>query len=118
LIGTNPGAIMALDNLSRLSGPRSDALCPLATGSELPERTFYADAGETLIDAQHRMLLTGIEMFLTRGDTVDSPPLVKLEKNLGENRRTAAESASNGEASAVGATRGMVGRGVHGAAQR
>jgi hypothetical protein len=98
LIAATNGAVVALDNLTHLSGWLSDALCRLATGGGLSKRTLYTDVDETLIDAQRPVLLTGIETVLTRGDAVDRALLVELEKIPDDARRTEAELNAEFEA--------------------
>ena len=54
LIAAQNSAILAYDNVSELTGAMSDALCRVATGSGLGERTLYSNLDETLLAVQAR----------------------------------------------------------------
>ena len=88
MIAANNGWIVALDNLSRIGGWMSDALCRLSTGGGFSTRTLYENDEETIFDAQRPVILTGIEELATRGDLLDRSLIVTLP-NIPEDQRRA-----------------------------
>ncbi len=79
--------VLAFDNLSRLPGWLSDALCRLATGGGFATRELYSDRDEALFDAQRPVLLTGIEELATRSDLLDRTIVRYLPAIADERRR-------------------------------
>ena len=86
MIAANNGWVVALDNLSHISGWMSDALCRLSTGGGFSTRELYSDQEEVIFDAQRPVILTGIEELATRGDLLDRSLIVTLP-NIPEDRR-------------------------------
>jgi hypothetical protein len=86
MIAANNGWVIALDNLSHVSGWMSDALCRLSTGGGFSTRELYSDQEEVIFDAQRPVILTGIEELATRGDLLDRSLIVTLP-NIPEDRR-------------------------------
>jgi hypothetical protein len=86
MIAANNGWVVALDNLSHISGWLSDGLCRLSTGGGFSTRTLYENDEETIFDAQRPVILTGIEELATRGDLLDRSLIVTLP-NIPEDRR-------------------------------
>ncbi len=78
MIAANNGWDVVLDNLSRIPGWLSDALCRLSTGGGFSTRTLYENDEETIFDAQRPIILTGIEELPTRGDLLDRSLIVTL----------------------------------------
>lgn len=91
MIAARNGAVVALDNLSRLSRGESDDLCRLATGGGLSTRTLYTNDDETLFSETRPVLLTGIEDLADRGDLLDRAILVGCPTIRPEARRTERE---------------------------
>jgi hypothetical protein len=71
LIAATNSHVVALDNLSGLSGSMSDALCRLITGGGMGKRTLFSDDDETILEAMRPVLLNGIE------DVADRPDLAE-----------------------------------------
>jgi hypothetical protein len=71
MIAATNGWVIALDNLSRVDGWLSDALCRLSTGGGFSTRTLYENSEETILEAQRPVILTGIEELATRSDLLD-----------------------------------------------
>lgn len=71
LLAARNSWLLAIDNLSRLSADLSDALCRIATGGAISERTLYTNLGETLVEVQRPTVLNGIEEFATRPDLAE-----------------------------------------------
>ncbi len=70
-IAANNAWIVAFDNLSRLPGWFSDALCRLATGGGFGTRELYSDDEEVFFDLTRPVLLNGIEDLATRSDLLE-----------------------------------------------
>ncbi|MBM3458848.1 MAG: hypothetical protein FJX77_10000 [Armatimonadetes bacterium] len=91
--------VVALDNLSGLSGDLSDALCRLSTGGGFRVRALYENAEEHVCDARRPIILTGIAEVARRSDLLDRcflltlPPIPeeqrRCEQDLGEEFQTA-----------------------------
>lgn len=80
MISANNGWVAAFDNISRIPGWLSDALCRLATGGGFAARTLYTDREETIFDAQRPALMTGIEELVVRGDLLDRAIIISLPR--------------------------------------
>jgi hypothetical protein len=91
MIAANNGWIVALDNLSRIPGWLSDALCRLSTGGGFATRTLYANDEETIFDATRPIILTGIEELASRSDLLDRTIILQLPRIPDSKRRTEAE---------------------------
>ncbi|HLW61185.1 MAG TPA: hypothetical protein VKV57_14880 [bacterium] len=91
MIAATNSWIVNLDNLSRLSGRMSDALCRLATGGGFATRELYTDAEEALFEAQRPVILNGIEELATRSDLLDRSIIVYLPTIPDERRRAETE---------------------------
>jgi len=90
-LAAHNGWVIALDNLSRLPGWLSDALCRLSTGGGFATRTLFENEEETIFDTQRPVLVTGIEDLASRGDLLDRALVVQLPAILPSRRRTEAE---------------------------
>ncbi|HUY35875.1 MAG TPA: ATP-binding protein [Pirellulales bacterium] len=90
-VAANNSWLVALDNLSRLPGWLSDALCRLSTGGGFATRALYEKDEETIFDAQRPVLITGIEDLATRGDLLDRALVVHLPSIPADRRQTEAE---------------------------
>ena len=91
MIAANNGWVIALDNLSHISGWMSDALCRLSTGGGFSTRELYSNDEEVIFDSQRPVLITGIEELATRGDLLDRSLIVTLANIPEERRRPEAE---------------------------
>jgi hypothetical protein len=90
MIAASNAWTVVLDNLSGLPAWLSDTLCVLSTGGGYATRELYANADETLFDAQRPVILTGIEDVVTRGDLLDRSLALTLPAIPDERRRTEA----------------------------
>lgn len=79
MIAAKNSWFLSLDNLSRLDGWLSDAICRLATGGGLRTRMLYEDTAEVIFSATRPIVLNGIEAVATRGDLVDRSVTIYLE---------------------------------------
>ncbi len=87
-IGAVNGWVVAMDNISSMSGWLSDGLCRLATGGGQATRTLYTNDEETFLDAQRPVVLTGITDFVSRGDLIDRCVFQHLPVIAEDKRRT------------------------------
>lgn len=79
LVGALNGWVLALDNLSYLDPQLSDALCRLATGGAISERSLYTNTEEVLIDVQRPVIVNGIEDLAVRPDLAERGLHIELE---------------------------------------
>jgi hypothetical protein len=78
MITATNGWVISLDNLSRLRGWLSDAICRLSTGGGWATRELYSDTEEIILKAQRPVMLNGIADLAVRGDLVDRSIIVYL----------------------------------------
>jgi hypothetical protein len=83
--------VVALDNLSGLTGWLSDALCRLSTGGGFATRELYSDADEVIFDVMRPAVLTGIEDLATRDDLLDRCVVLQLPTIDDDGRQTERE---------------------------
>jgi len=88
MIAATNSWVVALDNLSRIPPPLSDALCRLATGGGLGTRKLYENDEETLFDAMRPVIVNGIEELATRSDLLDRALVLTLPMIPDDKRRT------------------------------
>jgi hypothetical protein len=91
MIAANNGHVLAFDNLSRLPGWLSDALCRLASGGSFAVRQLYTDDEEVLFQAARPILLNGIEEVISRPDLGDRAIFLTLTPIRDAQRRPEAE---------------------------
>ena len=91
IIAARNGLIIALANVSSLKPWLSDALCRMATGGGFSGRQLYTDGEEVIFSAKRRIILTGIEDVVVRGDLADRAISIVLPRIPAKNRRTEAE---------------------------
>lgn len=84
------GWLLAYDNVSRLSGDLSDALCRLATGGGFGRRKLQTH-GEWLSDVCRPVLLNGIPELTNRADLGDRALALSLPPIGSRKRQTEAE---------------------------
>lgn len=70
--------VLAFDNLSRVDGWLSDALCRLSTGGGFATRTLHTDRDETIFDGQRPIILNGIGSLTDRADLGDRALTINL----------------------------------------
>jgi hypothetical protein len=78
LVGALNGWCLALDNVSFIAPELSDALCRLATGGAISERTLYSNTDETLVEVQRPVIINGIEDLAIRPDLAERGLHVEL----------------------------------------
>jgi len=91
MIATRGGWVLAFDNLSRVSGWMSDALCRLATGGGFATRALYTDEDEVCFDAKRPLVLNGIEEFVSRADLLERSLLIRHPPISERSRRQESE---------------------------
>ncbi|MEP7247767.1 MAG: hypothetical protein ABI885_29345 [Gammaproteobacteria bacterium] len=74
------GWLLAFDNLTRISGDLSNALCALSTGGGFSARKLYTDGEESLFHATRAVMLNGIDNVVTRSDLADRCLFIELER--------------------------------------
>lgn len=89
MIAANNSWVIALDNLSNISGWLSDALCRLSTGGGFGTRQLFTDEDEMLFDALRPVMFTGIVELADRSDLLDraivlNQPLIEESKRRPE----------------------------------
>ena len=89
LVGALNSWLLCLDNLSYLPAQLSDALCRIATGGAISERTLYSNLDETLVEVHRPMIINGITELATRPDLAERGIHIELEPI--KHRRTEAE---------------------------
>lgn len=91
MISATNAWLQAFDNVSHLHPWLSDAVCRLATGGGFATRELYADADETIFDAQRPVLLNGIGEVVTRSDLLDRTLMLTLPSIAEDRRRPEAD---------------------------
>lgn len=81
--------LLTIDNISHLSADLSDAICRIATGGAISERTLYTNLDETLVAIQRPVVLNGIEELAMRPDLAERAVHITLGRIT--NRRSEAE---------------------------
>lgn len=87
VIAGRNGHVIALENLSAISGWLSDALCRLATGGGFGTRELFSDDEERLFEGQRPVMLNGITELCTRSDLLDRALTIWLPA-IPESKRT------------------------------
>lgn len=78
IIAAKNGALVAFDNLSRISPELSDALCRLATGSGFSKRRLYTDGDEVIVHVRRPVIVNGITDLVRMPDLADRALFVEL----------------------------------------
>ncbi len=91
LVGAMHSHVLALDNVSRVSGEMSDALCRVATGGGLSARAKFTDADEFVSYVKNPVLLNGIPSLATRPDLASRSLIVHLDPIAAEARKSETE---------------------------
>jgi hypothetical protein len=87
LISAARSHIQSYDNISRISGDLSDAMCRMSTGGGLATRMLYSDDEEVVFEACKPILLASIVEVIVRPDLADRflTPILPLRR--GTDRR-------------------------------
>ncbi len=91
VIAASNGWVIALENLSRVPGWLSDALCRLSTGGGFSTRELYTNDEEKIFSAKRPVLLNGIAEVAERSDLLDRSILINLPRIPDDARRTESE---------------------------
>lgn len=83
--------VQAYDNLSRIKGSISDALCRIATGGGFVTRELHSDTREVVITARRPQLLNGITEVIGREDLADRSIVINLLPIPDSSRRSESE---------------------------
>lgn len=82
---------VCIDNVSRIPGWWSDALCKAVTGDGWVRRKLYTDSDLAVLTFRRCIVLTSIDAGALRGDLGDRLLLIDLERIDDANRRTEAD---------------------------
>lgn len=82
---------VVIDNVSRIPGWWSDAICKAVTGDGWVRRKLYTDSDLSVLNFRRCVVLTSIDAGALRGDLGDRLLLVDLERICETHRRTEAE---------------------------
>ncbi len=91
LVSADASMVLAFDNLSVIDQDLSDAMCRLATGAGVRNRSLYTDRNLAVFDQMRAVLINGIELGELRGDLVDRGVPIRLVRIREENRMTEAD---------------------------
>jgi Toprim domain len=83
--------VVALDNLSGISGWLSDSLCRAVTGDGNVKRALYTDAGLSIVSFRRCIILNGIDVGAVRPDLGERLAVVDLKRIDLRSRRTEAQ---------------------------
>jgi hypothetical protein len=92
-IACRNGWVIAVDNISSISGDLSDALCGVATGGGFEARTLYTDDEQTSLRMLRPVILNGITSIVRRPDLLDRAMVVRLPA-IPDERRMPEDSLS------------------------
>ncbi len=88
LVSGDASMVLAFDNLSAIDQDLSDAMCRLATGAGVRNRSLYTDRNLAVFDQMRAVLVNGIELSELRGDFVDRAVPIQLLHIPDEDRMT------------------------------
>jgi hypothetical protein len=91
MIAAKNSWILAYDNVSRIDGWASDALCRLSTGAGLTTRRLYTDSDEVYFDGARPIILNSIGDIIIRNDLADRVVVVDMPRIPDEKRKTEGE---------------------------
>jgi hypothetical protein len=91
MVAANQCAVLAFDNLSRISPPMADAYCRLTSQGAIGSRRLYTDDEEHVLEATRPVIMTGINDLATRPDLMDRMVIVTLGQIAETERRTDAD---------------------------
>lgn len=90
LVAARSSWVVALDNLSGIGAPLSDALCRVVTGGALSSRKLYSDFDEVLVELRRPIILNGIDELASRPDLAQRCIQIELPVIPENARRTEA----------------------------
>lgn len=77
VIAAESNSVIAVDNVSTLTTPASDALCRLSTGGGFATRALYTDDEERVFEQMRAIAVNGIDAVATRQDLLDRAIVVR-----------------------------------------
>jgi energy-coupling factor transporter ATP-binding protein EcfA2 len=86
LVSSLNSALVAFDNLDRISPSLSDTLCRLSTGGGLRKRRRYKDHEENVIEVVRPIVINGITTLLERPDALDRAVVFHLPEMISDSR--------------------------------
>ncbi len=84
-------AILAFDNISKITPKMSDMFCQVVSGVALGRRKKYTDAEEHIIKVQSAIIFNGIPDFVEKGDLADRVISIQMAVIPDEERKTIEE---------------------------
>ena len=88
LVSADASMVLAFDNLSAIDQDMSDAMCRLATGAGVRNRSLYTDRELAVFDQMRAVFINGIDLGELRGDLVDRGVPIGLVRISQEDRMT------------------------------
>jgi hypothetical protein len=88
LVSADASMVLAFDNLSAIDQDLSDAMCRLATGAGVRNRSLYTDRDLAVFDQMRAVLINGIDLGHLRGDLVDRAVPIGLLRISQQDRMT------------------------------
>ncbi|MCZ6738282.1 MAG: hypothetical protein O7C01_00725, partial [Actinobacteria bacterium] len=88
LVSADASMVLAFDNLSAIDQDLSDAMCRLATGTGVRNRSLYTDRELAVFDQMRAVFINGIDLGELRGDLVDRAVPIGLVRISQEDRMT------------------------------
>jgi hypothetical protein len=79
VVAARASHILSYDNVSKISGDLSDALCRVATGGGIAKRTLYTDTDVTVVKVKRPVIINSIIDVVTRSDLADRLMLLRLD---------------------------------------
>ncbi|KKS56357.1 MAG: hypothetical protein UV20_C0014G0002 [Candidatus Magasanikbacteria bacterium GW2011_GWA2_42_32] len=79
---------IVFDNISRISGRDSDALCKAVTGDGFSKRELFTDDDDIIYAFRRVLILNGINQVATRPDILERGILLELERISEEDRKS------------------------------
>jgi hypothetical protein len=91
LVAAMHSHVLALDNVSQISGELSDALCRIATGGGFSVRVLFTTSDEFVAYVRNPIILNGITSLTGRPDLASRAIVVRLKHIPEEARKSEAE---------------------------
>jgi hypothetical protein len=91
LVAAMHSHVLALDNVSQISGEMSDALCRIATGGGFSVRTLFTTSDEFVAYLRNAIILNGIPSLTGRPDLASRAVVVRLKSIPEETRKSEVE---------------------------
>jgi putative DNA primase/helicase len=87
-IAASRSAVLAFDNISKITAEQSDAACRLATSSGFGTRQLWTPDEETIFDGMRPLIFNGISEFATRPDLLERSLIIVLAVIRPDQRRS------------------------------